>query len=100
MGKRIYTADDMDRMGNSIMPHQRNSLFSLCEVNPQEIQSSHGTDIDRYRAVSSLIAGGTKLPHIVIDRDNMIMDGNTRLLEYQASSILQIKAYKEIGELL
>ena len=96
--KRIYTTEAIEREGNSIMGHQRGRFFIIDAVLLESITRTHVRDVDSYAAASILLATGEKLPHVVIDENGVVMDGNTRVEVYKDSDLKKIRVFRAVAE--
>ena len=98
-GKKIFTWEDAEKMGNSIMPHHKRNLFIINTVRVDKIRHSHEPRPDSLKWTIAQVKEGNKLPPIPIDKDMTIMDGNHRLYAHEERGIKKMKALVSIGEL-
>ena len=96
---RLYTVQDVELCGNRIMHFQRYFIFTTTTLSTDDIKSSHKRDPDRFPIIFKAIGQGAKFPPIVVDRDNKVMDGNTRLSASTENGAKELTVFKVVGEL-
>lgn len=95
----LFTALDVEKLGNSVMAHHRLHLYVKNEKSPDEIEPSHSKDQVRFTRVMDAMNSGIELPPILIDECNMVMDGNQRLYAYKELKKDRIKVFQAVGRL-
>lgn len=96
---KIFTALDVEKLGNSIMAHHKLHLYVRNEKPPDEIEPSHSKDQVRLKRVMDAMNSGIELPPILIDECNMVMDGNHRLYAHKELKKDRIKVFQAVGRL-
>lgn len=98
MAMKIYSVEDVEKAGNSIMPHHRHHIFKRAIKNVSDIAHSHEKDLDQYKGIAEGYQT-TELPPIVVDRSLNVMDGNHRLYYHEEQEIKKIKVFEVAGEM-
>jgi hypothetical protein len=96
---KLYTTEDVELCGNRVMSHQRNCVFTVVSLETDNIKTSHDRDPDRFPQLLGAAQKGAKFPPIVVDKDNVIMDGNTRLSAQTENGAKKLVVFKAVGEL-
>lgn len=97
--KKIFTALDVEKLGNSVMVHHRLHIYVQNEKPPDEIEPSHSKDQVRFTRVMDAINSGKELSPILIDECNMVMDGNQRLYAHKELKKERITVFQAVGRL-
>ena len=103
----IYIVKQVENMGNGVMKHQRHLLYAKRIKFCKDIKHTHEPYKDdspyplnqKLPNMISALKSGKELPPILIDKDNVIVDGNHRLYAHKELGREKIKVFQAIGEL-